>query len=112
MTREGGGGWLRNYNAHGIDLLRYIVGEFGAVAGSVHPGSDRGMTSDDSYSFAFVMENGAQGAMTGTCRTWEPFALTRITGSDAGIDITGETGPAERFRRLIGTMAAVVQPDG
>jgi hypothetical protein len=33
-----------------------------------------------------------------------------FTGSDAGIDITGETGAAERFRRLIGTMAVVVQP--
>jgi len=26
------------------------------------------------------------------------------------VDITGETGAAERFRQLIGTMAAVVQP--
>ena len=90
MTHEGGGGWLRNYNAHGIDLLRYIAGEFAAVTGCVHAGADRGMTSDDSYAFAFVMDNGAQGAMTGTCRTWEPFASTRITGSDAGIS-TGWT---------------------
>jgi hypothetical protein len=28
----------------------------------------------------------------------------------AGIDITGESGAAERFRQLISTMAAVVQP--
>ena len=31
-------------------------------------------------------------------------------GTDAGIDITGETGAAERFRQLTGAMAAVVQP--
>jgi hypothetical protein len=27
-----------------------------------------------------------------------------------GIDITGETGAGQRFRRLIGTMASVVDP--
>ena len=33
-----------------------------------------------------------------------------FAGSDAGIDITGEPEPVQRFRRLIGTMAAVVHP--
>jgi hypothetical protein len=33
-----------------------------------------------------------------------------VAGSDAGIDITGETGPVQRYRQLIGTMATVVQP--
>jgi DNA-binding HxlR family transcriptional regulator len=33
-----------------------------------------------------------------------------FAGSDAGIDITGETEPVQRFRRLISTMAAVVHP--
>ena len=40
-THVGGGGWLRNYNAHGIDLIRYIAGDFAAVCGHVHPGADR-----------------------------------------------------------------------
>ena len=45
--------------------------------------------------------------ITGTAR-----ALTALifTGSDTGIDITGEAGPVQRFRQLIGTMATVVQP--
>ena len=40
-------------------------------------------------------------------------ALTALifTGSDTGIDITGEAGPVQRFRHLIGTMATVVQPE-
>jgi DNA-binding HxlR family transcriptional regulator len=42
--------------------------------------------------------------------TTQSLAALIFTGSDAGIDITGETGAAERFRRLIGTMAVVVQP--
>jgi len=39
-------------------------------------------------------------------------ALTAFifAGSDRGIDITGETGPVQRFRQLIRTMAAVIQP--
>ena len=32
-----------------------------------------------------------------------------FAGSDAGIDITGETGPVQRFRQLISTMATVVE---
>ena len=39
-------------------------------------------------------------------------ALTGLifAGSDTSIDITGETGPVQRFRRLISTMATVVHP--
>ena len=39
-------------------------------------------------------------------------ALTALifAGSDTGVDITGETGPVQRFRQLIGTMATVVEP--
>jgi DNA-binding HxlR family transcriptional regulator len=35
-----------------------------------------------------------------------------FTGSDAGVDITGQTDAVRRFRQLIGTMADVVQPAG
>ena len=124
-TREGGGGWLRNWNSHGIDLLRYMVGEFGAVSGVVHPGADRGMSSDDSYAFAFVMKNGAQGAMAGTCRAWEPFSTTRITGSTGGIslgftanvlksDANGSGGvdvPQDLLEELRGGGPAVAAPE-
>ena len=39
-------------------------------------------------------------------------ALTGLifAGSDTSIDITGETGPVQRFRQLIPTMATVVHP--
>lgn len=42
--------------------------------------------------------------------TTRSLAALIFTGSDAGIDITGETGATERFRQLISTMVAVVQP--
>ncbi len=39
-------------------------------------------------------------------------ALTAFifSGSDAGLEITGETGPVQRFRQLISTLATVVPP--
>jgi DNA-binding HxlR family transcriptional regulator len=45
--------------------------------------------------------------ITGTTRA---LAALIFAGSDAEIDITGETEAVQRFRRLIGTMATVVQP--
>ncbi len=121
-SREGGG-WLRNYNAHGIDLLRYMVSEFAAVCGTVHAGADRGMSADDGYAFAFVMENGAQGSMAGSCRAFDIFSSTRVVGSEAtanmgmtGLSITDANGshqptaPADLIEQLRGTGPAVSTP--
>jgi predicted dehydrogenase len=83
LASETGGGWLRNCNTHGIDLVRYMIGEFAAISGQVHNDPSRGMTSDDSYVAHFVLKNGMQGSMTGTCRTWYPHVHTRVVGSDA-----------------------------
>jgi len=49
----------------------------------------------------------AEVTVTGTSQ-----ALTALifAGSDSGIDITGDAGPVQRFRQLIGTMATVVHP--
>src|SRR5262249_36543457 len=45
--------------------------------------------------------------VTGTTQALTALIFAR---SDAGLDIAGETAAVERFRRLIGTMATVVQP--
>jgi DNA-binding HxlR family transcriptional regulator len=45
--------------------------------------------------------------ITGTSRS---LAALIFAGSDAGLDITGETGAVRRFRRLIASLAAVVSP--
>ncbi|MFI6603886.1 winged helix-turn-helix transcriptional regulator [Nonomuraea sp. NPDC050536] len=51
--------------------------------------------------------------------TWADVTITATTEaltacifarSDLGVDITGETEPVQRFRQLIGTLAAVVHP--
>ena len=97
-----GGGWLRNYNAHGIDLVRYMVGEFAAVSGYVHRGTDREMTSDDGYSASFILADGTQGVMAGSCRAWDYHALTRIisargsaTLSPSGLTVADAAGSRE-----------------
>lgn len=43
--------------------------------------------------------------------TTQSLATLIFAGSDAGLDVTGETRAVRRFRRLIGTMATVV-PSG
>ena len=121
-----GGGWLRNYNAHGIDVIRYALGEFGAVAGGTRVGADRGMDADDGYSFAFAMANGSQGVMSGSTRDHGFLDVLRIAGADATIvsttvgyaplSVIDHTGahepevPADLAEQLLGTGPRVSAP--
>ncbi len=106
FTAETGGGWLRNWNSHGIDLVRYMVGEFAAVSGRVHPDTARGMSADDAYVFSFVLKNGMQGVMTGSCRSWAYDIQNRIIGADATAVL--EVGGLYRYDRNGKTL---VEPD-
>ena len=45
--------------------------------------------------------------ITGTTRALAAFIFA---GSDADIDVSGDSGPVQRFRQLIGTAATVVNP--
>jgi hypothetical protein len=45
--------------------------------------------------------------ITATTRALAAFIFA---AAEAGIDIAGESGPVQRFRQLIGTMATVVDP--
>ena len=84
-----GGGWLRNYASHGIDLVRYYLGEFEALSGSLHYDPSDGMKADDGYAFAFRLTNGLQGTMAGTCRAWDWCDETRITGTNGSAGFRG-----------------------
>jgi DNA-binding HxlR family transcriptional regulator len=42
--------------------------------------------------------------------TTQSLAALIFAGSDAGIEITGETGAVQRFRRLFGALATVAEP--
>jgi predicted dehydrogenase len=81
--RATGGGWLRNWNAHGIDLIRFVAGEFRAVSGRVHADASRGMTADDGYVAHFLLDGDIQGTMSGSCRARGFYMESRVIGSDA-----------------------------
>jgi DNA-binding HxlR family transcriptional regulator len=71
------------------------------------------LVESDGHQWSLTAEApGAPAAPADVTITATTQALTGLifAGSDAGIDIAGEPGPVRRFRRLIGTMATVVQP--
>lgn len=82
-----GGGWLRNYASHQIDLIRYTLGEFDSVSAELTLGTDQKMNTDDGYSVLFRLRSGLEGIMQGTCRAWEFAHVSRICGSDATASI-------------------------
>ena len=92
LHRERGGGWLQNFASHGIDLVRFMLGEFEAVAATLHADAGRGMSSDDSYSLVFHLAGGMQGTMTGTCRARDALDFSRIVGERATVSFDGKAG--------------------
>jgi predicted dehydrogenase len=107
LSRETGGGWLRNYNTHGIDLIRYMIGDFAAVCGATHADASRGMSADDSYVAAFALRGGMQGVMAGSCRARDFFAVSRVTGTLATASFDRKT---VSFTDAAGTRQAAVEP--
>jgi hypothetical protein len=102
---------------HGEHLLRSAIQAIDLAADDHEPARWHFRLDGTDY---LAESNGAQWSVTTSpppapadvtiTATTQSLAALIFTGSDAGIDITGETGAAERFRHLIGTMAAVVQP--
>jgi len=102
---------------HAEHLLRSVTQAIDLAAGDHEParwhfrldGADYLVESDGRQ---WSLTAGAPPARADVTITATTQALTAFifAGSDAGIDITGETEPAQRFRRLISTMATVVHP--
>jgi DNA-binding HxlR family transcriptional regulator len=102
---------------HAEHLLRSVTQAIDLAAGDHEPsrwyfrldGGDYLVESDGRQWKLTAGDPPAQADVTITATSQ---ALTGLifAGSDAGIDIVGEPAPVKRFRRLIGTMATVVQP--
>ncbi len=102
---------------HGEHLLRAVIQAIDLAAGDHRParwhfrldGTDYLAESGGHH---WSLTAGAPPAAADVTITATTQALTALifAGSDAGIDITGESGPVQRFRQLISTMATVVQP--
>jgi DNA-binding HxlR family transcriptional regulator len=102
---------------HAEHLLRSVTQAIGLAADDHDParwhfrldGADYLAESDGQQ---WVLTTGAPSASAEVTITGTAQALTALifAGSDAEIDLTGDTGAVQRFRHLIGTMATVVQP--
>jgi DNA-binding transcriptional ArsR family regulator len=102
---------------HAEHLLRSVTRALDLTAGDHEParwhfrvdGADYLVENDGRQ---WSLTAGAPPARADVTITATSQALTALifAGSDTSIDITGETGPVQRFRQLIGTMATVVQP--
>jgi predicted dehydrogenase len=77
------GGWLRGAVPHPIDLVRSTLGEFAFVAGSVQRlGLKPNVSSDDTVTMTFTLENGVNGLIQNTAGALGPPAMvTKIVGS-------------------------------
>jgi DNA-binding MarR family transcriptional regulator len=102
---------------HAEHLLRSATQAIDLAAGDHEPacwhfrldGADYLVQSDG---HRWSLTTGAPSAPADVTITATTQALTALifAGSDTGIDLTGETGPVQRFRQLIRTMATVVHP--
>ena len=102
---------------HAEHLLRAAIQAIDLATGDHEParwhfrldGADY-LAENDGHQWSLTA--GAPPARADVTITATTQALTALifAGSDTGIDITGETGPVQRFRQLISTMATVVHP--
>jgi len=102
---------------HAEHLLRSATQAIELAAGDHEParwrfrldGADYLVESDG---HRWSLTTGPPSAQADVTITGTTQALTALifAGSDAGLDITGETGAVQRFRQLIPTMATVVHP--
>ncbi len=101
---------------HAEHLLRSVTQAINLAAGDREParwhfrldGADYLISSDGRQ---WMLITGAPPAAADVTVTGTSQALIALifSGTDRDLEIAGETGPVQRFRRLIGTMAAVVQ---
>ena len=102
---------------HAEHLLRTAIQAIDLAAGYHEParwhfridGADYLAESDGDQWSVTAQAPAAPADVTITASTQALTALI-FAGSDRDIDITGESGPVQRFRQLISTMATVVQP--
>ena len=102
---------------HAEHLLRSVTQAIDLAAGDHEParwhfrldGADY-LVENDGRQWSLTAGPPPVGAEVTIAGTTQALTALIFAGSDSGIDITGEAGPVQRFRQLIGTMATVVQP--
>jgi predicted dehydrogenase len=80
---QAGGGALIDVGIHSIDLIRWLIGEFGETA---YRGDGTATAVESEAELRFRMTNGAQGKLLAS-RTRDLQQRIRITGSEGYLDI-------------------------
>jgi DNA-binding HxlR family transcriptional regulator len=102
---------------HAEHLLRAVTQAIDLAAGDREParwhfrldGGDY-LVESDGHQWSFTAKAPPAPADVTITATTQALAAFIFAGSDDSIGITGETGPVQRFRRLAGTVATVVNP--
>ena len=102
---------------HAEHLLRCVTQAIDLAAGDHRParwhfrldGADY-LAESDGHQWSLTAKASSAPAEVTITATTQALTALIFTGSDTGIDITGEAEPVQRFRQLIGTMATVVHP--
>jgi DNA-binding HxlR family transcriptional regulator len=100
---------------HAEHLLRSAIQAIDLAAGDPEParwhfrldGADY-LAECDGRQWSMAAATPAEPADVTIAATTQALIALIFAGSDSGIDISGETGPVQRFRKLITTMATVV----
>jgi DNA-binding HxlR family transcriptional regulator len=102
---------------HAEHLLRSAVRAIDLAAGDHRParwhfrldGADY-LADSDGRRWSLTTRAPAGPADVTITATTQALRAFIFAGAEAGVDITGQSGPVQRFRQLIGTMATVVDP--
>jgi DNA-binding HxlR family transcriptional regulator len=102
---------------HAEHLLRSAVRAIDLAAGDRRParwhfrldGADY-LADSDGRRWSLTTRAPAVPADVTITATTQALRAFIFAGAEAGVDITGQSGPVQRFRQLIGTMATVVDP--
>ncbi len=102
---------------HAEHLLRTAIQVIDLATGDHEParwhfrldGADY-LAESDGHQWSLAAETPTAPADVTITATTQDLTAFIFAGSDRGMDITGESGPVQRFRQLISTMATVVHP--
>jgi DNA-binding HxlR family transcriptional regulator len=68
------------------------------------------LAESDGHQWTLTTTSSPGAAVVTITATTQSLAALIFAGSDHGVDISGDAAAVQRFRRLIGTLATVVQP--
>ena len=88
---QGGGGSLMDLGAHGVDLLRYIVGEVGQVSAFCNS-TVHGYDVEETGMIMMRFENGAQGFVDASFSAAGCDLVIEIYGTDGGVWVYNDDG--------------------